>query len=157
MRSWFLKGASTVAAGLVLLGGIASSGCDSLIVVTVPSGTSSGISGTRPSLEALANLTCLLHTQPAADLIVIVSSPGVTLFVDAVSLQSSLGRSIVSFSRPALDAEFGNTLVQAGTSRRFKLTSPLACVPAGWRSMHLDVRVVTMSGTAQVLTTTIAE
>jgi hypothetical protein len=146
-----------VAAVLVLLGGIASSGCDSLIVVTVPSTTSNGINGTRPSLEALANLTCLLQTQPAANLIVIVSSPGVTLFVDAVSLQSSLGRPLVSFSRPTLDAEFGNTLVQAGTSRRFKLTSPLACVPAGWRSMQLDVRVVTMSGTAQVLTTTIAE
>jgi hypothetical protein len=143
-------------AGLLSLTVVVSSGCDSLIIVTAPSVTT-GIGGSRPSLEAFVNLTCPFHTRPMADLIVIVSSPGFNLFVDVISLQSSAGGSIVAFSRPTLDAQFGNTLVSAGTTRRFRLTSALACAPAGWKSMRVGVRLLTTSGAAQMLTTTVVE
>lgn len=94
------RAAIVAAAGFVLLTGVASSGCDSVIIVTMPSATAGGVGGNRPSLQALVNLTCLVHAQPVADLIVIVSSPGVNVFVDVVSLQSSAGTSIVTFRGP---------------------------------------------------------
>lgn len=89
---------------------------------------------------------------------VIVVSSGLDLRMDSVTVHmidgTNLGGPSVTIPSPQLNAQFGSTIVRAGTSRAFPLTPVFDCI--GIRPQFLTATVVLLDqrGTLQTVNAT---
>lgn len=133
---------------LALTSALCAGGCDwqpSSTSPTRPAGIVwTGNNG--PSAVAWAN-ACVV-TVPATDLILAITSTSSSVFLDSVTVHlndgTNLGGPSVTFPRTGLDAQFGTTLVSAGSTRAFTFGSALTC--KGVQSARTDAIVVDMAG-----------
>ena len=103
---------------------------------------------------------CSSRFNRFSDLGLIVTTSSINVFVDDVTVRmidgTNLGGPMVTFGRPELNAQFGDTLVRAGTSRRFGFRSAFGCSRRGFVIGELTAFIVDTRGTRRRLTTSVA-
>ena len=141
-----------------------SSGCDRSTTpgaAIAPASVAAGAVVITAGPTALGQATsCATVGLLTPDLAVTVSSTGVDLAVDHITLHlfdgTNIGGPGVTFPQADLNAQFVNTMVHAGSSRTFVLTPSFICGVSVPRSVHGEVGVVDTVGRRSVMTATVA-
>jgi len=113
---------------------------------------------TTGTIIATAARPCVNGGVLRPDLNLIVRSAHGDVAIDHVTLHmldgTNLGGPGVTFPQPALNAQFANTIVRAGTSRTFVFSPTFTCGLSAPRSIRGDVGIVNPAGARSLLSTT---
>lgn len=133
---------------VTLAGALCVAGCDWQPSSTSPTRPAGIVWTGNNGPSAVAWAAACVVTVPASDLILAITSTGSSVFLDSVTIHmndgTNLGGPSVTFPRAGLDAQFGTTLVSAGSTRAFTFGSALTC--KGVQSARTDAIVVDMAG-----------
>ena len=133
---------------VVLCSAVCAAGCDWQPSSTSPTRPAGIVWTGNNNPSAVAWATACVVAVPTTDLILAITSTGSSVFLDSVMIHlndgTNLGGPTVTFPRAGLDAQFGTTLVSAGSTRAFTFGSALTC--KGGQSARMDAIVMDMAG-----------